>query len=294
MQLPEVERVVRWAEVREMGVAAEEAGFDSVWVGDHLLYRGDGRPERGPLDAWSVLAALAASTERVELGPLVACTAFRPPGLLARTAAAVDDISGGRLVLGLGCGWNRVEFDAFGYPYSRRVDRFAEALDIVRRLLSGERVTVEGEFFELGDAVLHPEPLRCPPLMIGSNSPRMLGIALPYVERWNTWWDDFGNSAEGFAPLNESITAAAERAGRDPKEIRRSACLLVELDRGAGERRVPEGIAPLCGGPEAVAAGLREMAEAGADEVILVADPINLASVSELGEALRVLDGDCE
>ncbi len=292
MQLPEVERVVHWSELREMCVGAEAAGFDSVWVGDHLLYRGDDRPERGPLDAWSVLAALAASTERVELGPLVTCTGFRPPGLLARTAAAVDDISGGRLVLGLGCGWNRAEFEAFGYPYSRRVDRFAEAFDMVRRLLSGERVTTRGEFFELRDAVLHPAPLRRPPLMIGSNSPRMLSIALPHVERWNTWWDDFSNTAEGFAKLNESITAAAERAGRDPTEIHRSACLLVELDPATKERRVPDGVTPVRGGADAVAAALDEMAQAGADEVILVADPINLISIDELGEALAVLGND--
>ena len=89
-----------------MARAAEEVGFDSVWVGDHLLYRGDGRPERGPWDAWALLAGLAGVTERVMLGPLVACTAFRPPGILARAAAAVDELSGGRLVVALGAGWN--------------------------------------------------------------------------------------------------------------------------------------------------------------------------------------------
>src|SRR3954468_3702100 len=106
VQLPEVEREVRWTELVAIAQAAEETGFHSVWLGAHPLYRGDGRAERGPWDCWTTLAALAAVSERVELGPLVACTAFRPAGLLARAAAAVDEVSGGRLRVGLGSGWN--------------------------------------------------------------------------------------------------------------------------------------------------------------------------------------------
>src|SRR5205085_5980777 len=125
-------------EVRSIALAADRSGFDSVWVGDHMLYRGDGRPERGPWDVWTMLAALAASTERVRLGPLVAAAAFHPPGLIARMAAAIDEISGGRFVLGLGTGWNETEFDAFGIPFDYKVSRFEEAFEIVRRLLAGE------------------------------------------------------------------------------------------------------------------------------------------------------------
>src|SRR5438876_6988892 len=156
VQLPEVEREVRWPEVAAMARSAEEAGFDSIWLGDHLLYRGDGRAERGPWDVWTQLAALAATTERVRLGPLVACTAFHPPGLLARMAASVDEVSGGRLVLGIGAGWNETEFRAFGIPYDRRVSRFEEAFEIVRRLLAGERLTFSGRFYAVEDALLLP------------------------------------------------------------------------------------------------------------------------------------------
>jgi probable F420-dependent oxidoreductase len=281
IQLPEVEREVRWPEVLAMARAAEETGFDSIWLGDHLLYRGGGRPERGPWDVWTQLAALAAATERVKLGPLVACTAFHPPGILARMAASVDEVSGGRLVLGIGAGWNEVEFRAFGIPYDRRVSRFEEAFEIVRRLVAGERVTFHGRFHEVEDAVLLPPPERRIPLMIGANRPRMLSIALPYVESWNTWHTHYGNTPEGFSHRNAEVSEAAEQAGRDPATLERSACVLVSAG-GSDER--PETSTPV----EAarLADHLRELEEAGADEAILVASPITETSVRELAAAL--------
>ena len=284
IQLPEVEREVRWPEVVAIARAAEEAGFDSIWLGDHLLYRGDGRPERGPWDVWTQLAALAAATERVRLGPLVACTAFHPPGILARMAASVDEVSSGRLVLGIGAGWNETEFRAFGIPYDRRVSRFEEAFEIVRRLVAGERVTFHGRFYDVEDAVLLPPPARRIPLMLGANRPRMLSIGLPRVDAWNTWWDEFGNDPARFAELNAGTDAAAERAGRDPREVERSACLLVTVDPSSQER-APNPDAPAL--PlEELGAALKTLAEGGADEAILVASPITEASVRELAAAL--------
>jgi len=280
VQLPEVERVVRRDELAAMARAAEQGGFDSVWVGDHLLYRGDGRPERGPWDCWSTLAWLAGITGRVELGPLVACTAFHPPGILARQAAAVDELSGGRLVVALGAGWNREEFNAFGLAFDRHVSRFEEAFTIVRRLLAGERVTFEGRYHAVRDAVLLPPPQRTPKLMIGANRPRMLSIALPHVDAWNTWFTHYGNTAEGFADHNATISEAAERAGRDPAEIERSACVLVEVE-AAGER--PRDVPAV---PVAVLRDhLRALDDAGADEAILVLDPITEASIRQAAGA---------
>src|SRR5438874_176447 len=173
VQLPEVEREVRWLELAAMARAAEETGFDSIWVGDHMLYRDDGRPERGPWDAWTLLAALAASTERVRLGTLVASTAFHPPGLIARMAATIDEVSAGRFVLGLGAGWNDVEFRSFGIPFDRLVSRFEESFEIIRRLPAGERVSFEGRFEQVEEAVLLPPPARQVPMMIGTAGPRM-------------------------------------------------------------------------------------------------------------------------
>src|SRR6266508_1623108 len=141
IQLPEVEREVRWPEYVAMARLAEDVGFDSIWLGDHLLYRTPGLGTRGPWEVWTMLSALAASTSRILLGPLVACTSFHNPSMLAMMAATVDEVSGGRLILGLGAGWNETEFRAFGFPFDRRISRFEEAFEVVRRLLDGERVT---------------------------------------------------------------------------------------------------------------------------------------------------------
>ena len=291
VQLPEVERLVRWPEYVAMAQAAEEVGFDSIWVGDHLLYRGDGRPERGPWDAWTLLAGLAGATERVTLGPLVACTAFRRPGVLARTAAAVDELSGGRLVVALGAGWNGTEFRAFGIPFDDRIARFTEAFEIIRLLLGGERVTFTGVYESVAEAVLLPAPARRPPLMVGASSLRMLDGTLRYVDAWNIWYEWYGNTPDGFAAANRTVDERARLAGRDPVEIARSACVLVVLDRAAAERPLSEAVPPLEGSAERVAAGLRELAEAGADEAILVVSPINERSIRLLGEVLAALDG---
>jgi alkanesulfonate monooxygenase SsuD/methylene tetrahydromethanopterin reductase-like flavin-dependent oxidoreductase (luciferase family) len=290
IQLPEVERDVRWPEYVSMAKNAEAAGFDSIWVGDHLLYRDDGRPERGPWEAWTLLAALAAVTERVRLGPLVACLAFHPPGLIAKMAATVNEVSGGRLVLGVGAGWNEPEFLAFGIPFDHRFSRFEEAFRIVHRLLAGERVTASGRYWSAADAVLLPVPGRRPTLMVGSTGERVLATTLPHVDAWNTWFDGYGNTPGGFADLNARVTKAAADSGRAPSEVWRSACVLVMLDPGSGER-VPDGdVVPLEGTPEKIAEALRSFAEAGADEVILVASPITEGSIRELGRTLAVLD----
>jgi alkanesulfonate monooxygenase SsuD/methylene tetrahydromethanopterin reductase-like flavin-dependent oxidoreductase (luciferase family) len=286
VQLPEVERAVHWPEYRALAAAAEESGFDGIYIGDHLLYRGDGRPERGPWSSWELLAALAAVTERVDLGPLVACAGFHPPAVLAKMAATTTDVSEGRFVLALGAGWNEAEFRAFGIPFDRRVARFEEAFTIIRGLLAGERVTLDGAFHSVDDAVLLPPARHRTRLMIGSNGPRMLRIALPHVDAWNTWYEDYGNTAEGFAALNDRISAAARDAGRAPGEITRSACAFVVIDRDADERRISPDAPPIVGSPEQIAARIRELADAGADEVILVVSPIDERSIRTLAEAL--------
>jgi len=276
-----------------MAAAAEEVGFDSLRLGDHLLYRDDGRPERGPLEMWTLLSALAATTSRIHLGPLVACTAFHPPGVIAKMAATIDEISGGRLVLGLGCGWNEPEFDAFGLPFSQRVARFEEALRIVRGLLAGERVSLAGKFWTVREAVLLPAPQRRIPLMIGSNGDRMLELGLPQVDGWNLWYSDYGNTLEGYAKAHAKISTAAERAGREPGSITRSVGVLAQQEdpgtgSGSADADRPCALAGL-------AEHLRSLARAGADEAVIIMHTMNEQAIRALGPVLTALDdGDSE
>jgi alkanesulfonate monooxygenase SsuD/methylene tetrahydromethanopterin reductase-like flavin-dependent oxidoreductase (luciferase family) len=200
-------------------------------------------------------------------------------------AATLTEVSGGRFVLGLGAGWNEAEFRAFGIPFDRRVARFAEAFTIIRGLLAGERVTLAGEFHSVDDAVLLPPASRTR-LMIGSNGPRMLRLALPHVDAWNTWYEDYGNTAEGFAALNRRVSAAAREAGRAPEDLMRSACAFVVLERDAPERPTTNAAPPIEGSPDQIAARIGELADAGADEVILVVSPITERSIRLLGEAI--------
>jgi alkanesulfonate monooxygenase SsuD/methylene tetrahydromethanopterin reductase-like flavin-dependent oxidoreductase (luciferase family) len=295
VQLPEVERRVDWPEMLAMARAAEAVGFDSVWVGDHLLYDLPGSVTRGPWEAWTSLAALAAATERVELGPLVASTAFHAPAMLAKMAATVDAISGGRLILGLGAGWNEREFRAFGFPYDHRVSRFEEAFTIVRTLLRDGRARFDGTYHTVDDCVLDPGPTRPggPPLMVGSTSPRMLRIALPHVDAWNVWWSRYGNTPEGFAAVAERVAEAAHAVGRDPGDIAPTAAVLVALPDGAGRvmgATYNAAVPAVRGSAADIAGHLDAMARAGARHLQLVVDPITQSSIERLGEALAELD----
>jgi len=291
VQLPEVERRVPWPEYVAMARAAEEVGFHSIWLGDHLLYRDDGLEERGPWDAWSLLSALAAVTERVELGPLVACCGFCPAGLLARRAAAVQEISDGRLVLGLGAGWNETEFSAFGLPFDQRASRFGESFEIIRRLLAGERVTFEGRFERVHDAVLLPRPDAPVPLMIGSIGDRVLRAALPHVDRWNMWHGWYGNTPEGFTRQNDSVTQLTLEAGREPSDVVRTATVSIAFEDAGLDRPHTIDVPALTGSPQAIADGLAEFAAAGLQEAILVLSPITERSIRRLGETIAALEG---
>ena len=254
VQLPEVERVVPWPELRDMIRATEDLGFDSIWVGDHLLYRQPGIASRGPWETWSTLAAIAAVTTRVEFGPLVACTNFLNPGVLAKKAATIDEISGGRLVLGLGAGWNKVEFDAYGFPFDYRVSRFEEAFTIIRTLLLDGRIDFAGTYYQVRDLELLPRGPRPegPPLMVGSVGERMLHITLPYVASWNAWYVETDNRPDGVAHLRELVDRVCSEVGRDPAEVERTVAVGVRLPGGRG-REMARPAEPLRGTPEQIA-----------------------------------------
>lgn len=294
VQLPEVERRVTWPELFELAAAAEAIGVDSLWVGDHLLYDLPDGSVRGPWEAWTSLAALAARTSRVQLGTLVASLGFHAPAMLAKQAATVDAVSGGRLVVGVGAGWNRREYSAFGLPFDHRVDRFEEAFEIVRRLLGGEAVTFAGRYHSVDDCVLDPPPRPGgPPLLVGSIAPRMSRITLPHVAAWNAWFSQFGNSPEGFAEVVARMAAACAAAGRDPGEVAATAAVLLRAPTGTGRTMGDDGeapVEPVTGSAAQVAETLHEFAAAGATHLQVVLDPITLEGLDWLGEVLAAYD----
>lgn len=295
VQLPEVERRVPWPELVGMARAAEAVGFDSIWLGDHLLYDLPDGSVRGPWEVYTSLAALAAVTERVLLGSLVSSLGFHHPAMVAKMAATVDAVSGGRLVLGVGAGWNRREYDAFGLPFDHRVDRFEEAFGLVRRLLAGETVTHSGPYYEVDRCLIDPPAVRegGPLLMVGSNSPRMLSITLPHVHSWNVWWSIYGNTPDGFATVAADVRARCEAVGRDPGSVEATACVYVQAPGGVGRTMgdpTMASIRPLVGSPRSVAEQLAAFAVAGAQHVQLVVDPITTPALEWLGDVLAELD----
>ena len=242
---------------------------------------------------WTALAALAASTERVELGPLVASTSFHAPAMLAKLAATVDAISGGRLILGLGAGWNEREYTAFGFPFDHRVSRFDEAFTIIRTLLAEGAIDFHGVYYDVTDGVLHPRSPRPggPPLVVGSIGERMQAITLPHVAAWNVWWSDYGNTADGFASVKATVDARLAAIGRSG-EVDATAAVYVKAPGGTGRQMGDypnDGGAPIEGSPNEVAEQLKAFGVAGASHIQLVVDPIVPASIEWLGNVLSLL-----
>ncbi|RLE16591.1 MAG: LLM class F420-dependent oxidoreductase [Actinobacteria bacterium] len=294
VQLPEVERIVAWPEVRDIATTAEDAGFDSLWVGDHLLYKDTGEA-KGPWEAWSMLAAIAAVTDRVQIGPLVSATSFHNPAMLAKKAVTVDEISDGRLILGLGAGWNQVEYDAYGFPFDHRASRFEEAFTIIRGLISDGVIDFDGEYYTLRDCELVP-PARPGgiPLMIGSEGPRVLRATLPFVDSWNAWHAWYDNTPDGAEVLLRKIDDACVAVGRDPVTLGRSLAVFVRapggeigVRQGSPNRKSSDAVE---GDQATIAQHLSQLAELGADHVQLVVDPITAESIEWLGGVLAILD----
>ena len=294
VQLPEVEWEVPFPELIAMTQTAEAVGFDSLWLGDHLLYDLPAGA-RGPWEVWTSLSAIAAATKTIELGPLVASTSFHAPAMLAKMAATVDAVSEGRLIVGLGAGWNRREYDAFGFPYDRRVSRFEEAFTIIRTLLREGEIDFHGEFYDADKCVVHPRSPRPggPPLMVGSIGERMLAITLPHVDAWNMWWSQYGNTAEGFAREKQRVDDLLESIGRSPADVEATAAIYVQLPGGTGRQMGdytdPDEATPLTGSASEIAERLHGWADAGAAHVQLVVDPITRESIEALGEVLQLL-----
>ena len=253
------------ADLLEEAGAADASGWYGVWLADHYMPNtGDLTPARGDIyECWAMLPALAVATERVRIGTLVSPTSVHHPALLAKRAATIDRLSGGRLVLGLGAGWQINEHHAYGIalePPGRRVSRFAEAITIVRSLLTQDATTFTGEFYEITDAPCDPKPVQSPlPLLVGTTSPRMLRIAARNASEWNTW------TSADLAGRRAGLLEACEQTGRDPATIWTSVNAIV-APVGTGQQADSRFVA---GSAQQMLDELGSYADLGFDEFIL-------------------------
>jgi len=292
--VPGAGRVVPWSELKEIALAAEELGVDTLFAPDHLIFRKygsfDSIPEgesKGCWEVWTLLSAIAGITSRVTLGPFVACTSFREPALLAKMADTLDEVSGGRLLLGLGAGYHVPEYTAFGFPHDHLAGRFEEALQIILPLLKGERVTFHGAYYDIDDCLLVPHGPRPagPPIWIGARQPRMLRIAARYADAYNTMAHSV--PATAMAQLQQ-LDDACEEVGRDPNTIMKTIGSFVAFP---GSEDDPGGVNPnsIAGAPEQVAEQLHALHRAGVEHANLFASPWGLRAVEMLGETIRHL-----
>ena len=275
-----------------MARLAEELGFDSGWTIDHFLLKYPTGPSVGLWECWTLTAALAAATQRMELGTLVTCVSFRNPALLAKMADTVDEISGGRLILGLGAGWVPDEYAMLGLPFDHSATRFEEAIQIIHQLLREGHVDFEGRFHQARDCELRPRGPRPqgPPIMIGTTGERMLRLTARYADSWNVFFSSFGNNLDEFRPLMARVDAACQAEGRDPATLERSATVMVGfvLPGAVGH---PGAKQPIAGTPQQIAEQLRGFEQAGVGHLQVYLDPQTPRGVEAFAPVLELVRG---
>jgi probable F420-dependent oxidoreductase len=271
-------------EIQEMAQAAERVGLDSIWLPDHLLYRFS---ERGEVfwEVFTMLSALAAVTTRITLGTIVVSTSFRPPALVAKIADTIDEISGGRLILGLGAGWYQSEYEAFGYPFDHLASRFEEAMQIIAPLLREGQVDFQGKYYQVHNCVLRPRgPSRHgPPLLIAGRRPRMLQLAARYADAWNNAWHV---EPTAMKECYDEFKKACAIVGRDATAVELTVGTAVKL-LSAGEKA--EETKAISGSPEAIARRLESFAREGATHVIVLLEPLTMESIEQFGHIVELL-----
>lgn len=272
-----------YASIRANAIAAEESGLDSVWIYDHLLYHFPGKEPQGVWEGWTIAAALAEATNRVELGTMVLCTAFRNPAVTAKMTVTIDEVSQYRFILGIGAGWHPAEFEAFGLNFSHKVDQFEEATRIIAPLVHDGQVDFTGEYVSAPNCLMLPKPTRRIPVLIAGKKPRMMSLVAQYADAYNTaWWGDVASIEEDRAALQ----VACDAIGREMSEIAFTAGVAIRFDDLLGpseEELDPKKV--LSGTVEQIADGLRNYRDAGVDHVIANIDPLTPESIALLGKA---------
>ena len=281
--------VAGFAEMAALARLAVEVGFEALWLPDHFILQleREGNRPRGVWECWTTCAALAAAVPGVTIGALVACTGFHSPGSIAKMAESIDAISGGRFVLGLGCGWHKPEYDRYGYPFDHRVDRFEEALQIISPLLRQGEATFEGRYYQARGAVNYPRGPRWEeggaPILIGANRPRMLRLTARFADVWNADWQ---HDPATVAAQSAELDRACAEVGRDPAGLVRTAGSNFELEGATGRR-----FEPISGTPEQMAAKIREFADLGLAHYVCGLEPCTPRTLEQFAGVIRALDG---
>ncbi len=288
---PPPDATPRFRDIREQAIAAEDLGYASVWLPDHLLYRPGDQPTFGFWEAWTFLSAIAAVTRRVELGTFVLCMGYRNPALVAKEADALDEVSDGRLILGLGAGWHPAEFAGLGMSFEHRGDRFEEALRIIRPLLRDGHVDFQGEYHSARDMELRPRGPRPggPPILIGtsarSNGRRVRALTARYADQHNMW----ARRAEQLPEVISSMDEACLAEHRDPASLLRTVGVVVQEtpDPTQTGPRAPATI-PLAATDTWIET-LRGYAAAGVAHVQVVLEPMSIAALETFAPVVAAL-----
>jgi alkanesulfonate monooxygenase SsuD/methylene tetrahydromethanopterin reductase-like flavin-dependent oxidoreductase (luciferase family) len=282
--------ILRWCDVLHLAQKTDAAGLDSVWVADHMIFRLHDQPTEGRWECWQMLAAIAAVTSKIEIGPLVTCMGFRNPALLAKIAETTDEISDGRLILGLGAGWHEPEFTTYGYPYDHRASRFEESFRILYDMIRTGESDFHGLYYTTDRAELRPRGPRNGqmPIMVGTDGPRLLQLTAQYADIWNTTWSF---SVEEVLPRLAALDRACLQAGRDPDSIGRSCCIFVDVEGAKGVYTQHGVSAPNPRSPGQVAELIGSYAHAGVDHLMVWLDPYTDEAIDQLAEGVRVARG---
>ena len=280
-------RTPRFEDVKGMALTAEAIGLDSFWLADHLIYRFPDRDENGCWEAFTFLSGIAVLTSSIVVGSLVACTSFRNPALLAKMADGLDEMSGGRFILGLGAGWHEPEYTTFGYPFDHLASRFEEAVSIIAPLLREGFVDFHGDYYDANDTVLRPRGPSAtgPRIWVGARRPRMLRIIAKHADALNTVWH---NDAGVVTSRWNEMIAACHEVGRDPSTLELTAGTTVHLPENGQPVDDDKAIS---GTYEEIAAKLQEFADVGVKHIVVVLNPVASAeTIEQFGRVVELLD----
>jgi alkanesulfonate monooxygenase SsuD/methylene tetrahydromethanopterin reductase-like flavin-dependent oxidoreductase (luciferase family) len=281
---PVLKRAPNYREVRQLTLDAENAGFDSIWLYDHLLYRHEDNTTIGIWECWTILSALSEATQRIHLGTLVLCNSFRNPAILAKMAATLDEVSQGRFILGIGAGWNKPEYEAFGLRYDHRVSRFDEALQVICPLVRHGQVDYNGKYYRAVNCEIAPRgpSISGVPILIGCEGERMIELTARYADMWNI---GYMGKPETFLPYQRKMLEACDRIGRDPATLSMTALIALWYPDLHDEPSFQD--QPLVGDDDEILEVIHEYQQLGLSDLMFHLVPFSPESIDRLARIVQ-------